>query len=94
MEPLWGRFLRLQALDRDAAVVGVQQSIDLRTTGLHQLSHSLLGDFFFFISLASWRAITALIATAATSSRIPASSSQLSKLEPMCGFFLATTATP
>jgi hypothetical protein len=31
---------------------------------------------FFFISLASWRAITALIAAVVTSSRIPSSSSQ------------------
>ena len=47
---------------------------------------------FFFISAASWRAITDLIAAAVTSSRMPSSSSQLSKLEPMYGFFLATTA--
>jgi hypothetical protein len=45
--------------------------------------------FFFFISLTSWRAITAVIAAAVTSSRIPSSSSQLWKLEPMCGFFRA-----
>jgi hypothetical protein len=49
---------------------------------------------FFFISLISWRAITALIAAAVTSSRIPSSSSQLSKLEPICGFFLAVIAIP
>lgn len=78
----------LQAFDRGAAVVGIEQTIDLRAACLHQLRHALLGDFFFFISLASWRAMTALIAAAVTSSRIPSSSSQLSKLEPMCGFFL------
>jgi hypothetical protein len=50
--------------------------------------------FFFFISLANRRAITALIAAAVTSSRIPASSSQLSKLAPIWGVFLAMTAIP
>lgn len=63
---------------------------------LHQLQPQLpsYDFFFFFISLASWRAITAFIATAVTSPQIPASSSQLSKLEPMCGFFLAMTDRP
>src|SRR5215217_449969 len=49
---------------------------------------------FFFISSASWRAITALIAAAVTSERIPASSSQLSKLDPIWRCFLVMTTPP
>lgn len=48
---------------------------------------------FFFFNSASCRAFTALIAAAVTSRRIPSSSSQLSKLDPMCGFFLAMTVS-
>jgi hypothetical protein len=58
----------LKALDGGAAVVGVKQAVNLRAAGFHQLGHSLLGNLLFFISLASWRAITALIAAAVTSS--------------------------
>src|SRR4029077_11746712 len=49
---------------------------------------------FFFISAANCCAITALIAAAVTSSRIPASSSQLSKLDPRCGFVRTMIASP
>ena len=38
----------LQAFDRCAAVLGIEQAIDLRTTRLHQLGHALLGDFLLF----------------------------------------------
>src|ERR1700675_737901 len=37
----------LQALDRGAAVVRVEQAIDLRAAGFHQLGHPLLGDLLF-----------------------------------------------
>jgi hypothetical protein len=43
---------------------------------------------FFFIPSASWPAITALMAAAVTSSRMPFSSRQLSNVEPICRFFL------
>jgi hypothetical protein len=48
----------------------------------------------FFISLASCRAMTALIAATVTSPRMPASSSQLSKVDPTCRFLLVMTTSP
>src|SRR5450631_2769702 len=37
----------LQAFDRGVAIVGIEQTIELRATGLHQLRHALLGELFF-----------------------------------------------
>src|SRR5258705_9578089 len=48
----------------------------------------------FFISSAICRAITVLTAAAVTSSRMPVSSSQLSKVDPMWGFFFLVMMTP
>src|SRR5882762_5646459 len=48
----------------------------------------------FFISSAICRAITALTAAAVTSSRMPLSSSQLSNVDPMWGFFFLVMMTP
>jgi hypothetical protein len=73
-----------------AAIVGIEKAIKLCTAGLHQFRHTLV-SFFFFISSASCRAMTALMAAIVTSSRIPASSSQLSKVDPICGFFRLMT---
>ena len=55
---------------------------------LHRLSDQFIGfNVFFYVTFRA-------VAAAVTSSRIPASSSELSKLEPMCGFFRAMTAAP
>src|SRR5215207_579876 len=83
-----------EAFDRRAAVIGIKQKVDLRPACLHEFGHPFLVMRFFFISSASWRAITALIAAAVTSERIPASSSQLSKLDPIWRCFLVMTTPP
>jgi hypothetical protein len=60
-----------QAFDGRAAVIGIKQTIRLGLACLRQFGHALFGDFLFFISLASWRAMTALIVAAVISSRMP-----------------------
>jgi hypothetical protein len=56
-------------------------------------ANRFLDSFLFFISVARWCAMTDLMAATVTSSRMPASSGQLSRLDPICGFLFLVMMT-